>query len=69
MLYVNFSEKLRNFEEGADKKKKIGLNVTRKMTQPKAKLRFEYQQSLLLGEVRSASPKKNYEKKLLLARH
>ena len=39
------------------------------MTPPKAQLRFDYQQSLLLGEVRSASPKKNYEKKLLLARH
>ena len=62
MLYVNFSEKLRSFEEGADKKKN-GLNATRKMTPPKAQLRFDYQQSLLLGEVRSASPKKNYEKK------
>ena len=50
-------------------RKKNGLNVTRKMTPPKAQLRFDYQQSLLLGEVRSASPKKNYEKKLLLARH
>ena len=39
------------------------------MTPPKAQLRFDYQQSLLLGEVRNASPKKNYEKKLLLARH
>ena len=27
------------------------------MTPPKAQLRFDYQQSLLLGEVRSASPK------------
>lgn len=65
---MNFSEKLRSFEEGADKKKN-GLNATRKMTPPKAQLRFDYQQSLLLGEVRNASPKKNYEIKLLLARH
>ena len=59
---MNFSEKLRSFEEGADKKKKIGLNVTRKMTPPKAQLRFDYQQSLLLGEVRNASPKKIMKK-------
>ena len=39
------------------------------MTPPKAQLRFDYQQSLLLGEVRSASPKKYMKKKLLLARH
>ena len=40
------------------------------MTPPKTQLRFDYQQSLLLGEVRSASPKKKYmKKKLLLACH
>ena len=32
------------------------------MTPPKAQLRFDYQQSLLLGEVRSASPKKYMKK-------
>ena len=37
------------------------------MTPTKAQLRFDYQQSLLLGEVRSAIPKKKSEKKLLLA--
>ena len=39
------------------------------MTPPKAQLRLDYQQSLLLGEVRSASTKNIYKKKLLLARH
>ena len=32
------------------------------MTPPKAQLRFDYQQSLLLGEVRNASPKKIMKK-------
>ena len=32
------------------------------MTPPKAQLRLDYQQSLLLGEVRSASPKKYMKK-------
>ena len=68
MLFVNLSEILRSFKKGL-KRKKIGLNATRKMTPPKAQLRLDYQQSLLLGEVRSASPKTIYEKKLLLARH
>ena len=65
---MNFSEKLRSFRKGLIRKK-IGLNATRKMTPTKAQLRFDYQQSLLLGEVRSAIPKKKSEKKLLLARN
>ena len=61
VLFVNLSEILRSFKKGL-KRKKIGLNATRKMTPPKAQLRFDYQQSLLLGEVRSASPKKYMKK-------
>ena len=37
------------------------------MTPPKAQLRFDYQQSLLLGEVLSVSPKKIYEKKIAVS--